>query len=469
MYRTLIGREAFRKGFDTYIERNDNSAATVEDFLAAMQSATDIDLSGIMTWYEQAGTPEISFDEGYDAAAKTFTLTLRQNTKPTPGQPDKQPFLIPVAMGLLAEDGTELHVETLVFNQPEQKFVFENIQQRPVPSLFRGFSAPVKLLGQSRDRLAFLAAKDTDLFNRWDALQQYATSVLLDAIAAHQKGNEFVLDPALCEAVAGILRNAREDPAFAAEAVILPGESLLADAMDIVDPDAIHAVRDAARAALGTTLRAEFIQAVQDFSHAEPDDLSGLAMGSRAIKNAALGYLAAAGDFAPAVVQFAADANMTDTLSALVILAESTAQKRDEALAAFYERWKTNPLVLDKWFSVQARSGAEDTLERVRALTKHPDFDLKNPNRVRALIGAFAANQAKLHDKSGDGYELLADTVIALDAKNPQIAARLCTTLGSWRRFDTARQELMKNQIERILAVGNLSHNSYEMASKAIA
>jgi aminopeptidase N len=434
-----------------------------------MQSATKIDLSGIMTWYEQAGTPEITFEEDYDAAAKTFTLTLQQTTKPTPGQPEKKPFLIPVAIGLLAEDGTELHAETLVFDQPDQKFVFEKIEQKPVPSLFRNFSAPIKLLGQSRDRLAFLAAKDTDLFNRWDALQQYAILFLLDAIAAHQRGEAFVLDPALSDAVAGILRSAAEDPAFAAEAIALPGESLLADAMDVVDPDAIFAVRNATRAALGTALRQDFIGTVHAFSKVAPDDLSGLAMGSRAIKNAALGYLAAAGDLAPAVVQFAADANMTDTLSALVILAETPGAKRDEALAVFYERWKTNPLVLDKWFSVQARSGAADTLERVQALTKHADFDLKNPNRVRSLIGAFAANQAKFHDKSGAGYKLLADTIIALDAKNPQIAARLCTVLGSWRRFDKDRQALMKTEIERILAVETLSHNSYEMASKAIA
>lgn len=469
MYRTLIGREAFRKGFDTYIERHDNSAATVEDFLAAMQSATAIDLSQMMIWYSQAGTPEVSFDETYDAVGQSFTLRLRQHTKPTPGQPEKKPFLIPVAMGLLAEDGTELHSETLIFNQPEQSFTFKNIAKKPVASLFRNFSAPVKLLGQSRERLAFLAAKDTDLFNRWDVLQQYAILFLLDAIAAHQAGKSFVLDAALTEAVVGILRHAGDDPAFAAEAIMLPGESLLADAMDVVDPDAIHAVRNATRAALGSALRADFIQTFQKFGLVAADDLSGEAMGSRAIKNAALGYLAAAGDFAPAVVQFAADANMTDTLTALVILADATGAKRDEALAAFYERWKTNPLVLDKWFSVQARAGAEDTLERVQALTKHDDFDFKNPNRVRSLIGAFAANQAKFHDKSGDGYKLLADTIIALDSKNPQIAARLCTTLGAWRRLDKARQGLMRGNIERILSVETLSHNSYEMASKAIA
>ncbi|HQU04924.1 MAG TPA: aminopeptidase N C-terminal domain-containing protein, partial [Acidocella sp.] len=339
----------------------------------------------------------------------------------------------------------------------------------PVPSLFRNFSAPVKLLGQSRARLAFLAAHDTDLFNRWDALQRYATLCLLDAIADHQAGKPFVLDRALQDAIANILRGAAHDPAFAAEALILPGESLLADEMSVVDPDAIHAVRLATRAALGKALKAEFTAAMAAFGQAAPLDLSGHAMGSRAVKNAALGYLAAAGDNEPALAQFAANANMTDTLTALTILSETADTNRDNALNEFYGRWKSNPLVLDKWFAVQARAGAPDTLQKVQFLTKHADFDLKNPNRVRALIGAFASNQAKFHDKSGAGYKLLADTIIALDAKNPQIAARLCTVLGSWRRFDSVRQDLMRENLERILAIEALSHNTYEMASKALA
>jgi aminopeptidase N len=468
MYRTLMGWDAFRKGFDTYIERNDNSAATVEDFWSAMQSATDIDLSGIMCWYEQAGTPEISFEESFDEAAKKYALTLRQATKPTPGQASKKPFLIPVAMGLLDKDGREIHAETLILDAAEKTFTFA-ADERPVPSLFRNFSAPVKLLGQSRERLAFLAAHDTDLFNRWDSLQSYASIVLLEAIAAHQAGEAFVLDEGLREAVAGILADAARDPAFAAEALALPSESLLADAMDVVDPDAIHAVRNAARAALGAALKAEFAGAVAAFGAVAADDLFGHAMGFRAVKNAAVSYLAAAGDNAPAAAQFAAGANMTDTLMALMILTETPGAERDAALAAFHAAWKTNPLVLDKWFAVQARSGAADTLERVKALTKHPDFDLKNPNRVRSLIGAFAGNQARFHDKSGAGYALVADTIITLDAKNPQIAARLCTVLGSWRRFDKGRQDLMRENLEQIMAVESLSHNTYEMASKALA
>jgi len=468
MYRTLMGWDAFRKGFDTYIERNDNSAATVEDFFAAMQSATEIDLSGIMRWYEQAGTPEITFEESFDAAAKEYTLTLRQMTRPTPGQGTKEPFLLPVAMGLLDKDGKEIHAETLILDSAEKSFTFA-ADERPVPSLFRNFSAPVKLLGPSRERLAFLAAHDTDLFNRWDSLQSYATMALLEAIVAHQQGKAFVLDEGLLEAVAGILADAGRDPAFAAEALALPSESLLADAMDVVDPDAIHAVRNAARAALGTALKAEFAAAVAAFGAVAADDLSGHAMGYRAVKNAAVSYLAAAGDNAPAAAQFAAGANMTDTLTALMILAETPGAERDAALTAFHAAWRHNPLVLDKWFAVQARSGAPDTLARVKALTKHIDFDLKNPNRVRSLIGAFAGNQARFHDKSGAGYALVADTIITLDAKNPQIAARLCTVLGSWRRFDAARQDLMRENLERIMAVESLSHNTYEMASKALA
>jgi aminopeptidase N len=469
MYQTLMGRDAFRRGFDTYIEKNDNSAATVEDFFAAMQSATEIDLTQLMRWYEQAGTPAVSFDESYDAGAKTFTLTLRQDTKPTPGQPEKKPFLMPVSIGLLDQAGQDIHAETLIFDQAEQTFSFTNIPEKPVVSLFRNFSAPVKIQGLSRDHLAFLAAHDTDLFNRWDSLQQYGTQVLLDAIAAHQEGAPFELEPGLHDAIAAILDDAAADPAFAAEAMMLPSETLLGDAMAVVDPDAIHAVREAARAALGTALREKFNEVIQSFVDVAADDLSGRAMGARAVKNAALGYLAAAGDSSGAAAQFSAGANMTDVLTALAILCDKQQEDRDHALKTFYLAWKNNRLVLDKWFAVQARSGAPDTLERVRALTEHPDFDLRNPNRVRALIGAFATNQARFHDKSGEGYRLIADTIITLDAKNPQIAARLCTVLGNWRRFDEARQTLMRENLERIVAVETLSHNTYEMASKALA
>ena len=469
MYRTLMGREAFRKGMDIYIAENDNCAATVEDFFAAMQAATDIDLKQIMRWYEQAGTPEISFTESYDPAAHSYTLTLRQHTAPTPGQKVKQPFMIPVSMGLLGAKGNEIHTETLILAQPQQSYTFHNISEPPTPSLFRNFSAPVKLQGQSRERLAFLAAKDTDLFNRWDALQQYATLVLLDAVQAHQAGQAFTLDAGLLEAVAATLRDAARDPAFAAEALLLPGETLLADAMSIVDPDAIRFVREAARQALGEALREDFFAVYAHFAAVAASDVSGHAIASRALKNAALAYLSAAGDNTLAGAQFLSGENMTDTLAALVNLAEVADERRDDAFASFYDQWHTNALVLDKWFSVQARAGAPDTLARVQALTRHKDFDLRNPNRVRALIGAFAANPSKFHEITGAGYQRLADTILMLDETNPQIAARLTTAMGSWRRYDAARQSLMKAQLERILAKEKLSPNTYEMASKALA
>ncbi len=470
MIRTLIGRAAFRRGMDIYIAENDNSAATVEDFVAAMQlAAPERDIGQIMRWYDQAGTPEISVTENFHPTEKLFTLTLSQHTGASPGQAGKAPFLIPVAMGLLREDGTECHTETLVLSEAEQRFTFRDIGARPVPSLFREFSAPVKLKGLSRERLAFLAAHDTDLFNRWDALQQYASLVLLEAVAAHQAGGGFGLDQGLLEAMAATIGAAARDPAFAAEALLLPAESLLADDMAQVDPDAIHAVREAARTALGQALMAEFKAVYAGFGHGPAGDNSGAAMAGRALKNAALAYMTAAGDAAPAAAQFAAARNMTDTLAALTALADIPGPEREAALDAFYARWHGTPLVLDKWFAVQARSTAPDTLARVQALTAHEKFDLRNPNRVRALISTFTGNAAKFHEASGAGYTLLTEMVLRLDATNPQIAARLVTALGTWRRFGPARQALMRAALERVLAREALSHNTYEMASKALA
>ncbi len=470
MIRTLIGHEAFLHGMALYISRHDNSAATVEDFVAAMQDAApQVALGQIMRWYEQAGTPEITVREAYDADRQLFTLTLRQHTKPTPGQTQKLPFLIPVSMGLLDAQGLELRSEVVVLKEHEQSYSFETIAAPPIVSLFREFSSPVKLRGQSRENLAHLAAHDTDLFNRWDALQQYASAVLFDAVYAAQKGQEFVLDAGLRQAIAAILRDAARDPGFAAEALLLPSETVLADDMEVADPDTIHTVRQAARAALGRDLATAFNAAYHNFGHAPAGDKSGPAMAGRALKNAALGYITAAGDAALASAQFSAAQTMTDSLAALSNLADVQNTARDKALAAFYAHWQDTPLVLDKWFAVQARANAPDTLARVQALASHEKFDLRNPNRVRALITSFTANPAKFHDMSGAGYALLTDMVLKLDETNPQIAARLTTALGSWRRFAPARQALMRESLERILLRKNLSHNTYEMAAKALA
>ncbi len=461
MYRTLLGREAFLRGVTLYIERHDNSAATVENFFQAMQDVAGFDIGQMMRWYEQAGTPEITFAEDYDAAAQRYTLTLRQQTKPTPGQAEKEPLLIPVAMGLLDEAGAEVRAETLVLRDAEQSFVFEDIAGPVTPSLFRHFSAPVKLRGLSAARLSFLAAHDTDLFNRWDALQSYAMGVLLDQAAS----GDVRLDEGLRDAFAAILRDAEQDKAFAAEALSLPGENLLADAQEVVAPEANHKVRQAMRAALGLSLRDEFLGVMR----AVPGDDSGAeAMAQRALNNTALAYLSAAGELGLVEKQFAHAHNMTESLTALALLADEATPQREAALAAFYARWKTTPLVLDKWFGVQARASAPDTLERVRGLRQHPDFDLRNPNRVRALIAVFSGNIAQFHAASGAGYKLLADTVIELDGKNPQLAARLVPALGQWRRYDKARQGLMKNELERILALERLSRNVFEMVSKSL-
>lgn len=469
MYRTIIGAEAFRRGMDAYISQNDNSAATVEDFWSAMQSVTSIDLKQFLLWYSQAGTPEISFTEAWDETSKTFSLTLHQTLAATPGQPRKQPMLIPIHIGLLDQQGQDLHTETLLLRTAEQTFHFKLSTQPKATSLLRHFSAPVKLKGASRERLEFLAAHDGDLFNRWDSLQQYASIALLDSIIAYQAKKPFILDAGMRTAFAAILRDTEKDPAFSAEALALPSEVLLADEMSVIDPDAIHIVRQLTRKALGEALKVEFERVYNAFSNIKPNDISGSAMGARALRNVALGYLCAVGETAYASVQFSHAESMTEKLAALANLVDVAGPTRDEALESFFSEWKENKNVVDKWFAVQARSNAPDTLTRVQTLSAHPLMDFRSPNRMRALMGAFSANQAKFHDPSGAGYSLLANFVLRLDATNPQVAARLVTALGLWRKFDINRQHLMKSELERILAQKELSSNTYELASKALA
>ena len=339
-----------------------------------------------------------------------------------------------------------------------------------MPSLFRGFSAPVKLSGISPERARFLAAHDTDPFVRWESGQQYATRVLLDAIPAWRRGETPTADPGLIEALAETLTRADADPAFAAEALLLPGEAYLADQMATADVDAIHAVREAMRRAIGAAL-ADRLRATYDrYGTTDPHDIGGAAMGARSLRNVCLGYLSANGDPALAKRQYDGAGNMTDQLASLSVLANIESPERTAALADFHARWRDDPLVLDKWFTIQAVSSLPGTVAHVRALATHPDFDLKNPNRVRSLVGAFAgANQVRFHAPEGEGYRFLADTVIALDPANPQVAARIVGPLGQWRRMDTARQERMKTELRRVLALPGLSTNTYEMVSKSLA
>ena len=483
---TLLGHDGFRRGMDTYIARHDNSAATIPDFLAAMAEGGDVDLGDFARWYHQAGTPELTVEDHYDPATHRYDLTLSQSTPPTPGQSEKLPVPIPVAIGLLGPNGDEMPTRldgeaaeifgtrVLVCDRPRQTFSFVDVAVPPVPSLLRGFSAPVKLQGMPLDRLKFLAIHDTDPVARWDAGQQVATRILLDRIALFRAGTTLPpLDPDLIAALRQTLADADRDPAFAAEALALPSEASLADAMEVVDVEAIHAVRREARAALAVALAEPLAEGYRRFADPGPYSTDGAAIGRRALRNACLAYLAAGDQRAGAklaLAQFDAGQNMTDVLAALGVLVDIAGPERDSALARFYGRWQDDPLVVDKWFGLQARSSLPGTVATMRALTAHPAYTRANPNRVRALVGAFSqGNQLHFHAASGDGYAFLAEEVLAIDPPNPLLAARLVQALGQWRRHDPARQALMRSALERIRSTPGLSTNTYEMVAKSLA
>ncbi|MFZ3237000.1 MAG: aminopeptidase N [Stellaceae bacterium] len=493
MIHTLAGKDGFRRGMDLYIQRHDNRAATIEDFVSAMQDASGVDLGRFKLWYAQAGTPEVTVEDHWDAASRSYELTVAQNVPPTPGQPEKAPMLTPFAVGLLAADGTELPARlegetgaedggsesrtgtrVLALSEARQSFRFVDLPEAPVPSLLRGFSAPVKLKGVPLGRLKFLAVHDPEPFARWEAGQEVAARALLDRVEALRGGRvPAALDPDLVAATRQILADAGNDPAFAAEALVLPSEAFLADQMAVVDVDAVHAAREGARGEIGRALAGEFAAAHDALADPGPYRIDGVAIGRRALRNAALGYVAAADPVlgaALAKAQFDDAANMTDVLAALAVLADLDRPERAAALAHFFASWSHDPLVVDKWFSLQARSSLPDTPARVKALAAHPAFERKNPNRVRALVGAFAqGNQVRFHDAGGAGYAFLADEVMAVDPSNPTTAARLVQPLCAWRRHDPARQALMQRELERVLAAPNLSKNTYELVSKSLA
>jgi aminopeptidase N len=486
MIHTLVGRDAFRRGMDLYIGRHDNHAVTIEDFVAAMQDASGVDLGRFKRWYEQAGTPEITVEGRWDKKTKSYELGITQKVPATPGQPEKLPMLIPLAMGLLGPDGAELltrleeetesrkGTRVITLTESRETFRFVDVPASPVPSLLRGFSAPVKLKDAPLEWLKFLAINELEPFARWEAGQQVATRGLLESIRACRSGAKPApLDPDLVTALRRVLADAERDPAFAAEALTLPSEAFLADQLEVVDVDAIHTARESARADLGRAMSMEFASTYVALADTGPYRTDATAIGRRALRNTCLAYLAAADAEKAATLakaQFDARANMTDVLAALTVLADLDRPERPAALARFFAAWSHDELVIDKWFTLQARSSLPGTANRVRQLTSHPAFERKNPNRVRALVGAFAqSNQLRFHDASGAGYVFLADEVISLDPINPTTAARLVQPLGGWRRHNTARQELMRQQLERVLAAPSLSKNTYEVVSKSLA
>jgi len=484
MLHTLLGPDGFRKGTDLYFERHDGQAVTCDDFVKALEDANGADFSQFKRWYSQSGTPRLAVSEQYDAAAKTYRLTFRQSCPPTPGQPTKEPFVIPVQLGLLDGQGRELPLRlegeaaaqgtdrVLSVTQAEQTFTFVDVPEQPLPSLLRGFSAPVKLsFPYSREQLTFLMQHDSDGFNRWDAGQQLAVQVLQEMIAGQP------LDTRLVEALRTVAADESLDPAMVAEMLSLPSEAYLVELSEQADPGAIHGARRQARRAIAEALRDVLWQRyrhAREESRATPYQASADHIARRSLQNAALGYLMLLEEPEArdaALEQFEHADNMTERLAALSALVNSGfEQEKAEVLARFHEEFKADPLVMDTWLSVQASSPLPGGLARVQALMENPVFTLKNPNKVRALIGAFAnANLVNFHAEDGSGYRFLADQIITLNRLNPQIASRLLTPLTRWKKYGPARQALMRAELERILASGELSSDVYEVVSKSLA
>jgi aminopeptidase N len=480
MLKTLLGARGFRKGMDLYFKRHDGDAATVEDFLKCFADANRRDLAQFSRWYSQAGTPELAVRGTYDAKAKTYTLDIEQMTPPTPGQSAKQPMVIPLVAGLLDGKGREMPLKDakgtairdnlIVLEKASQRFVFSAIKEKPAVSLNRGFSAPVKLLANfGEDNLRFLARYDSDPFNRYDAVAQLAMQKL---VAAAKGANE--PSAALIEALGDALDNPSLDSAFLAELFSLPDEADIAQEIGKnIDPDAILKARRAVRREIGTALHDKLETRYRELASHRPFSSDAESAGRRALRNTCLDLLAASGEPAAlrrALTQFEDADNMTDRMAALGVLSQYPTPERERALAAFEQRYRGDALVLDKWFAVQARIPEADTLARVHRLMKHPGFSMTNPNRMRSLIGVFAAgNPSQFNRPDGAGYAFIADTVLELDAKNPQVAARLLASLKSWRMLEPGRRQLAERELQRIAKTAGLSPDVTDIVSRSLA
>jgi aminopeptidase N len=471
MLKTLLGDDAFRRGMDLYFDRYDGTATTVEAFIGCFAETSGQDLTDFFAWYEQAGTPTVTIETDYDEQAGTVELTLRQSTAPTPGQPTKQPLPIPIRLALMDEDGRAMSEETLVLLTEAEQTVTLDAPERPVISAMRGFSAPVKLTVESRPQDPYiLLASDTDLFNRWEAGQGLAEALILTR--AMGEPNE-VNEERFAEAVRRALTDQSAEPAFKALLLTLPSEGDLALAMENADPAAIHEAREALRTRMAVHLEADLIELHTTLQVIEAFSPSAEQAGRRALRNAALDLLVANPTSRVrqlAEGHFEAARTMTDAIGGLNALVQIGGEALDRAVADFYERWQGEPLVIDKWFAIQARDPSETALDRVKALLGHRAFDPKNPNRLRALVQGFASgNPARFHDPSGAGYRFLADRILETDRFNPMTAARMVEPLGGWRRYAPELGALMRAELERIAQTPGLSKNVFELAEKAAA
>jgi aminopeptidase N len=485
LYYSLLGKEGFRKGMDLYFQRHDGQAVTTEDFLAAMADANNLDLSQFQNWYDQAGTPFVDVSMQYNAKAKTCTLSLTQSCADTAKSEHKKPFIIPIEMGLLDADGNEMTLQlkgenttsgtshVLQLTKTQQEFTFINIESKPLPSLLRGFSAPVHLVyPYSTSDLIFLMQYDTDDFNRWEASQRLAKMIMIEMLSSQAKGKALGIDPQVIDAYQALLENNNLDYSLRAEALSLPSEADITEAVDQADPEAIHWVREFLRSRIAKALRLSFERmyiALKDNGEYKIDAQS---IGKRRLKNICLNYLGAINDdsiYQQCYQQFSNATNMTDNLAAFEILLNIDCPQRQQAIDDFEARWKDNTQVMDKWFMMQACSSLPNTLESVKTLMQHDLFDIKNPNKVRALIGAFAnMNPVNFHQANGSGYRFITNRVLELDKLNPQIAARLVRTLINGHQYNKERANLMHKALVRIKAQQELSADVFEIVSKSL-
>ncbi|KAL2547551.1 Peptidase M1 family protein [Forsythia ovata] len=494
MYKTLLGSEGFRKGMDLYFERHDGQAVTCEDFFAAMRDANGANFSNFLLWYSQAGTPRLKVASSYNAEARTYSLKFSQEVPATPGQPVKEPMFIPVAVGLLDSSGKDLplssvyhdgnlesvtcnghpvHTTVLRVTKKEEEFVFNDVPERPVPSILRGYSAPVRLESDLTEADLFvLLANDSDEFNRWESGQVLARKLMLSLVSDFQQNKPLVLNPQFVHGLKTILSDPSLDKEFIAKSLTLPGEGEIMDMMEVADPDAVHAVRTFIRKQLAFELKQEFLETVKKNRSSEQYEFNHPNLARRSLKNVALAYLGSLEDAEItelALHEYRTAKNLTEQFAALVALDQNPGKTRDDVLADFYSKWQHDFLVVNKWFALQAMSDVPRNVEHVRKLLNHPAFDMRNPNNVYSLIGGFCGSLVNFHAKDGSGYKFLGEMVVQLDKLNPQEASRRVSAFSRWKRFDETRQNLAKAQLEMILSANGLSENVYEIASKSLA
>ncbi|USE38860.1 aminopeptidase N [Endozoicomonas sp. SCSIO W0465] len=482
MIHGILGAKDFRKGSDLYFERHDGQAVTCEDFVKAMEDASGRDLGQFRRWYSQAGTPVLIVSDDYDEEKKQYRLTIEQSCPPTPGQKEKLPFHIPVRIGLLDGEGDDMPLnqagdtdQVLDVKQEKEIFTFENIEERPLPSILRGFSAPVRVrYDYSRDDLLFLMEHDSDHFNRWDASQRLASGVIDEMVAALEQGRQCSPDERLIKAFGTIISDQSLDLAVKAKMLTLPSEASLAEQAVEIYPQFIHQARQQVKRAISETNKAVLEALWRSLSVDKPYRPESEDIAERTLKNISLSYLTSLDDrgmLALAEQQYHGASNMTDRFAALASVVNAGCQDKElieEVLTDFLERYRDDTNVMDQWLSVQASSPSLGTLEHILALMQHEIFDATSPNKLRSVLGGFASNMKQFHRVDGLGYEFLTDQLLDLDKKNPQIASRLMTPLIRWRKFEPGCRERMRKALERIKATPGLSSDVYEVVTKSL-